>query len=121
MPMKINQGLTGSGIAAAAIGANLLVTRSTVAGKVDLCGASGLAVGSTQEATASGDLCTYFRPIGTAWVTCSAAIAIGDMVKPAASGKVAPEATVTTITAATIGQALTATSTDGDTFLMEWR
>lgn len=120
MPSKYNQGLTGSATAAGAIAANLLVQRTTVAGKVDVCGASGLPAGSVQEAFASGDTVLFYRPVGMALVTASAAIAIGDFVKAAASGKVAPEATVTTRTAATIGIALTAASGDGSTFEMEW-
>lgn len=120
MPTKINQGMMASALAAEAIAANLLVQRSTTAGSVGLCGASGLPAGATQEAFANAAQCTFYRPFGSALVTASAAIAAGDFVKAAASGKVAPEATVTTRTAATIGIAITAASGDGVTFEMEW-
>lgn len=116
---KVELGDVGSGVAAASLNANTLVTIDT-SGLVAACGASGLPVGSIQEAFASGATVNYFRTRGRHAVTASAAIAIGDFLKAASSGKVAPEASVGTRTAATIGIAITAASNDGDVFIMEW-
>lgn len=106
--------------ASEAIGANLLVTLHTVAEQVALCGASGNPVAVAYDAIASGAAgdVQLLAKGDRAFVKCSAAIAIGDFVKAAAAGKVAPEAGTTTLTAFTIGQAETATSTDGDAFWM---
>jgi hypothetical protein len=106
--------------AAASLGANLLVTIDT-AGKAALCGASGIPLGSVQDAWASGALATIWPTCGRHKLTASAAIAIGDFVKAAASGKVAPEAIVTTATAFTIGQADSAASADGDAVYVYFR
>lgn len=103
-----------------AIAANLLVSAHTTAGQVALCGAGGFPIAVADEAVAASAV-AGFRPLKTSkriLVKASAAIAAGDFVKAAAAGKVAPEATVTTRTAATIGQADTAASADGSLFWM---
>lgn len=99
--------------AAAALAANTLVTLDT-AGKVVNCGATGTAIGWVAEDVASGALATVRPLIGRCLLKASTAIAIGDFVKTAANGKIAPEATVTTRTVATLGQAHQAASADGD-------
>ena len=103
--------------AANAIATNLLVTLTTTAGSVDVCGASGVPVGIADGAVASGAYGNFLPVEGRVQVVSSATIAAGDFVKAAAAGQVAPEATVTTRTAATIGQAETAVSGSG-TFWM---
>ena len=105
-----------------AIGANLLVTLTATAGVVDLCGASGYPVGIA-DAPAGGNIPaategTFFPLKRRVLVIASAAINPGDFCKAAAAGQVAPEATVTTLTAATIGQAETAASGAGVGFYM---
>lgn len=99
--------------AAEALAANTLVTLDT-AGKVVNCGATGTAIGWVAEDVASGALATVRPLLGRVLLKASAAIAIGDFVKTAASGKIAPEATVTTRTVATLGQACQAASAYGD-------
>ncbi len=118
--VEMGLGDVGSAVASENIAANLLVQRGTTAGQVGLCGASGLPAGSVTEAFASGARVNYFRTKGIHLVIASATIAAGDFLKAAAAGKVAPESTATTRTAATIGIAVTAGATDGSLFKMEW-
>lgn len=106
--------------ASESIAVNLLVELHTSAGQVSLCPASGCPIGvnssgATISSAAVGDiqlLTTGDRVYGIS----SAAIAIGDYVKAAASGQVAPESPVTTRTADTIGVAETATSGSAEGF-----
>lgn len=104
--------------AGAPIATNLLVTLTATAGTVGLCGVSGYPIGVADGAVASG-ASGCFQPMeGRIKVVCSAAVAAGDFVKAAAAGQVAPESSVTTRTAATIGQAETGTTNPGDVFWM---
>lgn len=93
----------------------LLVTLNS-AGLLVKAGVAGTIVGVVYSTVASGGLATVFPPRGRHKLECTAAIAAGDMVKSGAAGQVAPEATVTTKTLATIGQAETATSAQNDAF-----
>lgn len=94
-------------------GACLLVTLDT-AGKIVKCGASGFPIGVVRESFASGVDASVWPLRGEVALQISAAIAKGDFVKPAAAGQIAPEATVTTLTAASVGQAMTAGTTAAD-------
>lgn len=119
MPTKINQADMQSATASEAIGANLLVEPNSTG--VGLCAAGKKPCGVTQEGFASNAQCNFYTAgFGTALVTASAAIAAGDHVKAAASGKVAPETDVAVPTALTIGRAKGAASGDGVTFEMYW-
>jgi len=104
--------------AAAEVAANLLVTLTSTAGSVDLCGDSGFPVGVSTDLIASGAYGAFQPMRGRILVTASAEIAAGDFVVAAASGQVAPETEVTTRTAFTIGQAETAAADAGATFWM---
>lgn len=107
---------TYSAIASEAIAANLLVEDHTVAGQVSLCPASGCPSGVAYYAIASGARGDVYPlvPGDVIKAVSSATIAVGDYVKPAASGQVAPETTATTKTAFTIGVALSAVTDSGD-------
>jgi Uncharacterized conserved protein (DUF2190) len=101
---------------ATAIASNMLVTLGSD-GLLVVANANDPGVGYIMEAVAASqaDVTVYPRE-GTTTLTCDVtSIAVGDLVKPGASGTVLPEATVTTRTAATIGRALTA-ATSGQLF-----
>jgi hypothetical protein len=106
---------TYNAVASEAIAANLLVEDHTVAGQLSLCPASGCPSGIAYYAIASGAAgdVYVFVPGDVVKAVSSATIAIGDYVKPAASGQVAPEATATTRTEFTIGVALSAVTDSG--------
>jgi hypothetical protein len=95
---------------AAAIAANLLVTLDS-SGNLIVATATDSGVGFTNDTipalTQKGQV---FPNRGKGVLTSSAAIAVGDLVKSAAAGKIAPEAIVTTSTVNTIGRALSAAS-----------
>ena len=95
------------------IATNLLVTLTSTAGTVGLCGAAGVPVGVADGAVASAAYGT-FRPMrGRIQVVSTATITAGDFVKAGASGQVAPEASVAVRTANTIGQAETGVTGSG--------
>ncbi len=104
MIQGLNQGPWTYVVAASDIAANTLVALDT-AGKLVVNGATGKPIGTVQEAFKAGATATVYPLIGRVRLTSSAAIAVGDLVKVAASGKAAPEGTVTTATVNTIGQA----------------
>lgn len=94
-------------LAAEAIAPNLLVTNTATGNSMGLCGASGIPIGISYDTIASAAFGDVSLITGGDRHLCIASdtIAIGDMVKPAAAGQVAPEAGVTTATAFTIGKA----------------
>lgn len=121
--MAVNQGQifhlgTVEFTAAESIAANLLVTRTTATDTVGLCGASGtpIAVNASGATIASGARGTFQllsvgdRVLGVS----SATITVADMVKCAASGQVAPEASVAVRTANSFGQADSTVSGSGN-------
>jgi hypothetical protein len=107
--------------ASEAIAVNLLVEDHTTAGQVSLCPADGCPMGVAYLAVDSGAVGTFqLLSVGdTVLSKGSASIAVGDYLKPAASGQVAPEAGTTTKTSSTIGVALSTCSGTGVAFL--WR
>lgn len=110
-------------LAAEAIGPNLLVQTATVGNSMILCGASGVPTGISYDTIANaafGDV-SLITGGDRHLCTASAAVAIGDFVKPAAAGKVAPEATATTATAATCGVAESAASGDAILFFVRFK
>lgn len=110
--------------ASAEIAANLLACYHTVAGQAAVAGVSAsnpVANLITFDTVASGAVGDFF-PLASGdrvLVKASAQIAIGDLCKGAASGKVAPEADIDTLTAATIGVAITAAAGDDSLFWMQ--
>lgn len=94
------------------IAANLLVELGTTAGQINLHPAGGRAWAVAYDAIASGAVgeVQLLTPGDVVYSLASATIAVGDYLKAAASGQVAPEASPTTWTADTIGQAEEAAS-----------
>ena len=94
---------------------NLLVKQGTAADEMDVCGATDLPLGhcmDTPAVDAYADVQTFSAP-GTRLGVASKAIAVGDPVYTAASGKL----TDTSATGAFyLGRALTAADADGDEF-----
>lgn len=119
MPTKVNTDKTDSGVASGALAANTLVKWHTVAGQLANTGVGDIPIGSIQEAIASGATGVFFRSKGTHLVTAGAGVTAGDYLKTAAAGKLVPEATPTTPTAMTVGQAKEAASGDGVAFMAE--
>ena len=93
------------------IAANLLACVGTTAGTMGLAGVSAsapVATHITYDAVASGAEGDFY-PLSSGdeiLVKSSAAITCGDLCKGAASGEVAPEADIDTLTANTIGTAI---------------
>ncbi|MFH5805301.1 capsid cement protein [Alienimonas sp. DA493] len=88
-----------------------LVSTDTGAATVSVCGAGETPIGSVNVGCdASGEAVAVRLPNapGTEILIASAAIAVGDRVKPAAGGKI-----VTDNAAGTYGTALTAATADG--------
>ena len=111
----------GNGIAAQALSANMLVKAGTVAKTIDICGAGDSCVGAVLADWASGATLSYARRgPGQCYVIGTAALAIGDLVKPAAAGQAQPEASAGAKTANTVGVAKSVCSGAGKLFLMEW-
>jgi hypothetical protein len=100
-------------IAAANLTQGNLVKVDT-AGKAALAGAGDVPLGVVSETVSAADAVAVEPFEGIVKVVAGGAIAIGDYVKAGASGKVVVETSATTPTAFTIGQAFTASSTDGD-------
>lgn len=97
--------------AAAEIAANTLACVGVTAGTMNVAAASAsgpVATHITYDLVASGAVGDFF-PLSSGdeiLVKSSAAITCGDLCKGAASGEVAPEADIDTLTAGTIGTAL---------------
>jgi hypothetical protein len=106
---------TYSAIASETIAANLLVEDHTTAGQVSLCGSDNKPSGIAYYAIASGARGDVYPlvPGDVVKAISSATIAVGDHVKPAANGQVAPESTAGTPTAYTCGKALSAVTDSG--------
>jgi hypothetical protein len=81
---------------------------------VVVAGAGDVPLGYCSEAAAIGASVAVEPLEGKSALVAGGAISIGNYVKSGASGKVVVEATATTPTAFTIGQAFTASSVDGD-------
>ncbi len=107
-------GPTGQGIATAALAANVCVKWDTTPGNIVVCGVGDIPIGVTQDAYAAGAMATFIRwgPGFEAYVVCPGVTA-GDYVKCGASGALAQEATASTVTVATVGQAKTTTDAAG--------
>lgn len=112
--------------ASAEIAANLLACYHTTAGQAAVAGISAsnpVANLITYELVANGAEGDFY-PLASGdriLAKSSTAIAIGDLVKGGATGLVAVEADVDTLTAETIGVALSATSGTGELFWMQVR
>lgn len=84
------------------------------AGTTVVTGAGDIPLGYVAENAAIAASMAVEPLEGITQLVAGGAIAIGDYVKCGASGKVVAETTATTPTSLTIGQAFTASSTDGD-------
>lgn len=105
-------------LAGAPIATNLLATLTSTAGTAGLCGASGVPCGVADGPIASGAYGNFMPMRGRIQVVSAGSVTAGDFVKAAANGQVAPEAGVTTRTAATLGIAETAGETQTNIFWM---
>jgi hypothetical protein len=105
-------------VTAEQIATNLIVAASATAGKAAVCGSGGTPIGVVMELFASGATAAVYRK-GRLLCTSTAAINAGEFVKPGASGKIAPEGTVTTRTADTCGVA-DSTVGAGDALIYIW-
>lgn len=115
MSQKMSLGDTDQGLATAALAANVCVKWDTTAGNIVVAGANDIPIGVTQEAIPAGKTGTFWRwGRGNRFYTLATGVAAGDLVKCGAAGAIVPEGTVTTVTAATIGQARTATDSAGN-------
>lgn len=109
MTMKARFGETEDGIANVDIGANLCVKWHTVAGQIVVCGVGDMPCGVTTDPIPAGKTGTFQRAKrGNTNYISGSGIAAGDYVKCGAAGVLVPEASVGTLTAATVGQAKTA-------------
>jgi hypothetical protein len=115
MAQKMSLGDTDQGLATAGLAANVAVKWHTVAGSIVVCGVGDIPIGITQEAIPIGKTGTFWRwGRGNRFYCVATGVAAGDLVKQGAAGIFVPEATVTTVTAVTIGQARTATDSAGN-------
>lgn len=109
MTTFVQQGPLGSGVASAAIPANTCVKWHTVAGQLAACGSGDIPIGVTQDAIASGAVGAFYRwGQGHEAYVAATGVSAGDYVKCGAAGVLVQEASPTTVTAATVGQAKTA-------------
>lgn len=108
-------------VASENIAVNLLVEPHTTADQVSLAPASGCPIAVAYEAVASGARGDFqlIVPGDIVKSKGSTTIAAGDYLKAAASGEIAPEASVAVRTAATIGVAEEACAGAAVAFL--WR
>jgi len=104
--------------AAADIAANLLVTLTSTAGSVDLCGEDGFPVGVSTDAVATGAYGTFQPLRGRILVTAGDTISAGDFLTAGGAGVVIPEDNVTARSAMTVGQAETAASLAGTLWMV---
>lgn len=110
--------------ASAEIAANLLACYHTTEGQAAVAGISAsnpVANLITYDTVASGAVGDFFPLASGDRILAKAGgvIAAGDLVKGAASGKVVVEADIDTLTAGTIGVAITAASGDNVLFWMQ--
>jgi hypothetical protein len=115
MAQKMSLGDTDQGLATAALAANVCVKWHTVAGSIVVCGVGDIPIGVTQEAIPIAKTGTFWRwGRGNRFYVVATGVAAGDLTKCGAAGILVPEATVTTVTAVTVGQARTATDSAGN-------
>lgn len=115
MTTKNRLGETEDAVASADIGPNLCVKWHTVAGQITLCGVGDIPIGVSTDKIPSGKTGTFYRwGRGNSYYVVAASVAAGDYLKCAASGALVTEASATTPTLFTVGQAKTATDTAGN-------
>lgn len=116
------QGPIGSGKATIAIAANQLVKWDTTAGNIVVCGVGDIPIGVTQDPIAAGAIGAFYRwGPGHEFLVNGSGIAAGDYVKAGAAGVAVQEGTPTVVTAATIGQAKTASDANNQVQLTATR
>lgn len=106
-------GPIGSGKATSAIGANKAVKWDTTPGNIVVAGVGDKPIGYTQDPIAAGVVGDFVRAsAGFEVLVDGAGISAGDYLKCGAAGALVQEATPTTLTAATVGQAKTASDSN---------
>lgn len=103
------QGPIGQGVANVAIAANLAVKWHTTAGQIVVCGSGDIPIGVTMDAIAAGVVGSFYRwGPGFEMYISATGVSAGDYLKCGAAGVLVQEATPSVVTAATVGQAKTA-------------
>lgn len=111
MTTKNRLGETEDGVASADINPNLCVKWHTVAGQIIVCGVGDIPCGVTTDKIPSGKTGTFNRwGRGNTYYVSGTGVTAGDYLKCGAAGVLVPEAIVTTVTVATVGQAKTASN-----------
>jgi len=109
MTTKNRIGETEDGIANVAIAANLCVKWHTTAGQIVVCGAGDIPCGVTTDPIPAGKTGTFARwGRGNSYYVSCTGVSAGDYLKCGAAGVLVQEASATVVTAATVGQAKTA-------------
>ena len=109
MTTFLQQGPIGQGIANIAVAANVAVKWHTTAGQVVVAGVGDIPIGVTMDAYAAGAEVSFYRwGQGHEFYISCAGVSAGDYVKCGAAGALVQEGTATVVTAATVGQAKTA-------------
>jgi hypothetical protein len=113
MTTLLQIGPIGTGKATIAIAANVGVKWDTTAGNIVVTTTGDQPIGYTQDAIAAGAEGNFYRSMkGIEVLVNGAGIAAGDLVKCTTAGAMVPEAGVTTVTTATVGQAKTASDSN---------
>jgi hypothetical protein len=113
MKLDITPGCALSVLTGELIPANTLVVFDANGAAV-IAGAGSKPEYIVYDAAASGTYVAAYELEGRVYGRCKAAITTGNYVKAGAEGKFVVEASATTPTAFTLGQAVTTTSTDND-------
>lgn len=109
MTTFLKQQSTGQGVANVAIAANLAVKWHTTAGQIVVCGIGDIPIGVTMDAIAAGATGQFYRwGSGHEFYIACTGVSAGDYTKCGAAGVLVQEASAGTVTAATVGQAKTA-------------
>lgn len=116
MSTLLRLGPFGQAKATAALAANVAVMwDASNPGQIVVCTTGSIPIGYTQDAYAAGAMATFVRAMkGIELLATGSGVAAGDLVKCTTVGALAPEAGVTTATAATIGQAITASDANNN-------
>ena len=109
MTTFLQQGPLGQGVASANLPANTAVKWHTVAGQLAAAGVGDIPIGVLMDAVVSGNLGSFYRwGPGAEFYISATGVSAGDYLKCGAAGVLVQEGTPSVVTAATVGQAKTA-------------
>lgn len=113
MTTLLQLGPIGQGVATIAIAANVGVKWDTTAGNIVVTTTGDKPIGYTQDAIAAGAVGNFYRAApGTEILATGSGVAAGDLVKATTAGALVTEASAAVLTAATVGQAKTASDSN---------